>query len=267
MKKFIITEEERSRILGMHQSATARQYLMEDEAIPLQAGPPVIGGGAAPGVMSIPNYNQFIVYNQSSGAYRLEANPFQSTMINYLGGEKSLLSGIIGKTILITKKKMYDYLQLERFALPNNSVDGVIIGSFVPKAWYVGGDRADVKNTHLFLFSKEITTNYSGDIEKPFIVKGGGTSEVEPMYNEERVKADLTIPTKGGAQSGQPYVDDANDIPKTLWPRGTGLKPGVDFIKIRLYDAYCPELTGYADYMLYLGFPQLGSMMGVTKAS
>jgi len=29
MKKFIITEEERSRILGMHKSATSRQYLME----------------------------------------------------------------------------------------------------------------------------------------------------------------------------------------------------------------------------------------------
>ena len=32
MKKFIITEEERSRILGMHQSATARQYLNEDDS-------------------------------------------------------------------------------------------------------------------------------------------------------------------------------------------------------------------------------------------
>jgi hypothetical protein len=30
MKKFIITEEERSRILGMHQSATSKQYLKED---------------------------------------------------------------------------------------------------------------------------------------------------------------------------------------------------------------------------------------------
>jgi hypothetical protein len=29
MKKFIITEEERSRILGMHKSATSKQYLME----------------------------------------------------------------------------------------------------------------------------------------------------------------------------------------------------------------------------------------------
>ena len=32
MKNLIITEEERSRILGMHQSATARQYLNEDDA-------------------------------------------------------------------------------------------------------------------------------------------------------------------------------------------------------------------------------------------
>jgi hypothetical protein len=30
MKKFIISEQEKSRILEMHQSATSRQYLMED---------------------------------------------------------------------------------------------------------------------------------------------------------------------------------------------------------------------------------------------
>jgi hypothetical protein len=30
MKKFIITEDEKSRILGMHQNATSRQYLMEE---------------------------------------------------------------------------------------------------------------------------------------------------------------------------------------------------------------------------------------------
>ena len=29
MKKFIITEEERSRILGMHKKSTSRHYLME----------------------------------------------------------------------------------------------------------------------------------------------------------------------------------------------------------------------------------------------
>lgn len=31
MKSLIITEEEKSRILGMHKSATARQYLMEED--------------------------------------------------------------------------------------------------------------------------------------------------------------------------------------------------------------------------------------------
>ena len=30
MKKFVITEEEKSRILGMHIEATSRQYLKED---------------------------------------------------------------------------------------------------------------------------------------------------------------------------------------------------------------------------------------------
>ena len=30
-KSFIITEEERSRILGLHQYATSRQYLKENE--------------------------------------------------------------------------------------------------------------------------------------------------------------------------------------------------------------------------------------------
>ena len=31
MKRLIITEDEKSRILGMHKSATARQYLMEED--------------------------------------------------------------------------------------------------------------------------------------------------------------------------------------------------------------------------------------------
>jgi hypothetical protein len=34
MKKFIITEEERSRILGIHKSRTSRHYLMEQGLVP-----------------------------------------------------------------------------------------------------------------------------------------------------------------------------------------------------------------------------------------
>ncbi len=36
--KLIITEEERSRILGMHQSATSRQYLNEGDAVTVASG-------------------------------------------------------------------------------------------------------------------------------------------------------------------------------------------------------------------------------------
>jgi hypothetical protein len=49
MNRMIISEEEKSRILEMHQSATARQYLMEQTTTQPQAGtttqPQVVGGG------------------------------------------------------------------------------------------------------------------------------------------------------------------------------------------------------------------------------
>jgi hypothetical protein len=38
MKKLIITEEERSRILGMHNKAAGKQYLMEDGAVTVVPG-------------------------------------------------------------------------------------------------------------------------------------------------------------------------------------------------------------------------------------
>ena len=45
--KLIITEEERSRILGMHQNATSRQYLMEVTGYDNTQGPKVNDGPAA----------------------------------------------------------------------------------------------------------------------------------------------------------------------------------------------------------------------------
>ena len=48
MKKFLITEEEKSRILGMHKSAIAREFLGE-QATPAPATPaPVAPAAAAP---------------------------------------------------------------------------------------------------------------------------------------------------------------------------------------------------------------------------
>jgi hypothetical protein len=47
MNRLIITEEEKSRILGMHQSATSRQYLMENTGYDSTQGPKVNDGPAA----------------------------------------------------------------------------------------------------------------------------------------------------------------------------------------------------------------------------
>ena len=259
MTKFIITEEERSRILGMHKSATSRQYLMEQSGTTQTT----IGGGSAPAVMSIPDYNKFIVFNPSSGLYRFEALPFRPTMVSYLGGENSYLSGIIGKTILITQKTTTTYDKMERFALPNNSVDGVILGSFVPKAWYYGAHAArigDGNSEFLYFFNKEITTNYSGNIDLP-IIENGELVDLE----FETPKANLVVSTVGHSASSNAVElsNNRKDIVKAL--KIKNLKPGTDYIRIRTYDGYCPEYKGYADYLLFVGIPALGSMAGVTK--
>jgi len=66
MKKFIITEEERSRILGMHQSATKKQYLNEDAVT------------VVPGTISVP-YN----IDSKTGAQVLATNQYvKVTIIN-----------------------------------------------------------------------------------------------------------------------------------------------------------------------------------------
>lgn len=259
MDKFIITEEERSRIIGMHQSATARQYLMEQSG----TTKPQLGGGSAPSVTTIPGSDKFIVWNPSNGLYRFEAAPFMPAMVNYLGGEGSYLSGIIGKTILITKQKIYEYEKMGRFGLPNNSVDGFILGSFVPKAWYVGGNYQALDNTayhYVFLFNKEITTDYSGDIKKPFLENGVAVE----VRGATPSKADLVVPINSGDAYGHPYISDNKNIPKALQFK-SHLKAGTDYIRIRVYDGYCPEYKGYADYLNYVGMPGLGNMSGINK--
>jgi hypothetical protein len=66
MKKFIITEEERSRILGMHQSTAKRQYLNEDAVT------------VVPGTISVP-YN----IDPKTGAQVLATNQYvKVTIIN-----------------------------------------------------------------------------------------------------------------------------------------------------------------------------------------
>ena len=57
--KLIITEEEKSRILGMHQSATSRQYLMENTGYDSSGGAPINDGPSA--------YNYFMGLIKKTG--------------------------------------------------------------------------------------------------------------------------------------------------------------------------------------------------------
>lgn len=259
--KFLITEEEKSRILGLYKNTILKEQATPTGQTQTQ---PQIGGGNAASVMTIPGFKEFLKWNPTSNQYGFEANIFNNSMLKYLGGQQSMLSGILGKTILITKQKMNDYLKMERFALQNNSVDDFILGSFVPRAWYVGSaypqNMGNASQNYLYLFNREITTNYSGDNTKPFIEKGGNSA-----YELEPSKASLAIVTKGDAGAKLPYVDNNQDIIKAL--RVNGLKPITDYIRIRIFDGYCPEYKGYADYLLYVGIPGLGSMVGVTKTA
>jgi hypothetical protein len=252
MKSLIITEEEKSRILGMHQSAVKKEFLMEQ----------TLGGSAAPGVMSIPGYETFIKSNPKSGTYTFLPGTIRTTLVNYLGGQGSQLSGIIGKTIIFTAKSLYYYEQMGNFQLQNNSLDGVIVGSFVPKAWYHGGSyqQPDNKSFHyLYLFNREITTNYSGDINKPFLVNGTAVER-----NTESTRVDLQVPIQE-KQYGLPYIYENENIPKFLQIKPNTLKLGTDYIRIRTYDNYCPELKGYASYLEDIGYGALGNMFGVNK--
>jgi len=230
--------------------------------------PPQIGGGAAPSVMAIPGVDKFIVWNPKYKKYSVETKFIEPTMLNYLGGDSSYMSGIIGKTIPIFTKTI---LQLQKFEgesffLNNNNLDSVIITTFVPKAWYYGGYWGDPTNGnghYLYLFNRQITTNYSGDINKPFLEDGEAK-----QFSIKPVKADLIIPTQpkmgsSGYDYYYPKVESTADIPKTLTTQK--LSPGKDFIKIRLDNGYCPEFKGYADYLMYLGLPKLGTMSGVNK--
>jgi hypothetical protein len=194
----------------------------------------------------------------------LQTNGLQESLVKYLGGQRSMLNGILGKQILFFKDK--NLLNQDNVSkgvyLENGNTDTILAGAFVPRAWYIGSaypqNLENASQHYLYLFNQEVTTNYSGDITKPFIEKDGNSAQELAPSN-----ANLIVPTKGGADAKLPYVDDNKNIEKALIV--TKLKPITDYIRIRIIDGYCPEYKGYANYLLYVGFPKFGSMVGVNK--
>jgi hypothetical protein len=212
-------------------------------------------------------------------------------MYDYLGGMNSKGSGLIGKTILFFKQQLYKLDPKSgnadpnwnpgsgAYPLENNNTDAIVVGSFIPKAWYVGQnpaypvyEKGDYKSgeTYLYLFNREITTNYSGDPEKPFIMKDGSSSEFNGGNDNDDTTsktADLYVPwlasNAGNADRALTSIGDNSVITYSLRVSNK-LKPGVDYVRVRLLDGYCLDNKGWADYLVAVN-PQIGTMEGVTK--
>ena len=105
MKKFIISEEEKSRILGLHKNA-----ILNEQATPTgqtqQAGPTTVKltGNAAAALQSVPN----IILKPGTEPNRpfLQTNGLETLLVNYLGGQQSnYYSSVLNKQILVFKNK------------------------------------------------------------------------------------------------------------------------------------------------------------------
>ena len=104
MKKFLITEEEKSRILGMHRSAIAKEFLGEQGTpVPAAQPTPVAAGTqqpAQPATQPNPTLDRL---NQLMGT-SLPKNARNEDVINayktYLGTD---INGMVGKTIVVFK--------------------------------------------------------------------------------------------------------------------------------------------------------------------
>jgi hypothetical protein len=97
MKSLIITEEEKSRILGMHQSATSRQYLMESTLGGVRSL--ISEGFKPPGTdivykldfKSVDDFNKFIAQSSVTGE-----NPYAKKLgfLGMQGGSPQFVSNI-----------------------------------------------------------------------------------------------------------------------------------------------------------------------------
>lgn len=261
-----------------------------------QADQPALSGGSSTYLQQVPNFDKFIKFDANlkntgnpTGMWSFSPILFEQYMIEYLGGQQSGGEGIIGKNIFFFKNTIASLSKTETSIrataggvtkeVPNtatkyigfdkNNTDSIITGTFVPGAWYYGRYYQNPKRIILYLFNREITTNYSGDPNAPFITTNG--TKVMQAADVTYTFGDLNVPMAGESQI--PYVDDIKLIPETLVPSNK-LKRGVDYITLETTstgDFYSPEFKGYADYLSYLGFGNKGkntigiSSIGVTQ--
>lgn len=259
MKKFIISEEEKSRILGLHKNA-----ILNEQATPTgqtqQAGPTTVKltGNAAAALQSVPN----IILKPGTEPNRpfLQTNGLETLLVNYLGGQQSNYSSVLNKQILVFKNKgllTQDNVSKGVY-LEGGNVDTILAGSFVPKAAYFGFREGTSKQYYIYLFDREITTNFSGNENEPFIQADGSSA----VTNDPNVKSELRVSTTNTPSVGAP-AEEEGLRGKTLIPYSQ-----VRYLRIR-QDGYVDGtagLKGFAEYLPFIGFPAAGTMMGIKKA-
>jgi hypothetical protein len=167
MKKFLITEEEKSRILGMHKSAIAREFLGEQgtPAVPTGTQPaqqpatPVVApvaAGTQPAQQPNPTLDRL---NQLMGT-SLPQNARNEDVINayktYLGTD---INGMVGKTIVVFKNA--------------NTANPTILGSTIASEFIIGSLYFNGTNT-TWVWKTPIKTNFNeSDQENNYTVTDG----------------------------------------------------------------------------------------------
>jgi hypothetical protein len=154
MKKFLITEEERSRILGMHKSAIAKEFLGEQGTPTTPA--PVVAGTQPPAQQPNPTLDRL---NQLMGT-SLPQNARNEDVINayktYLGTD---INGMIGKTIVVFKNP--------------NTTNPTILGSTIVSEFIIGSLYFNGINT-TWVWKTPIKTNFNeSDQENNYTVTDG----------------------------------------------------------------------------------------------
>ena len=239
-------------------------------------------------ILNVPlTIDKFAIFNANSkntenpnGMWTFSPKLFERYMIEYLGGQQSGGGGIIGKNIFFFRDtiaslskqstsirqtaagKATEVPGAETYiGFQKNNTDNIITGTFIPKAWYFGRYYQNPTRLILYLFNREITTNYSGDPKAPFITTDG--RKVEQAADVTYTYGDLNVPEAGPSQL--PYVDDIKYRSQTLIP-SSKLKKGVDYITLEVgqKDMFCPQYNGYADYLSYLGFGQINTPIGIS---
>jgi hypothetical protein len=152
--KFLITEEEKSRILGMHKSAIAREFLGEQgtpAVVPVATGTP-----AQPATQPNPTLDRL---NQLMGT-SLPQNARNEDVINayktYLGTD---INGMVGKTIVVFKNA--------------NTANPTILGSTIVSEYTIGSLYFNGTNT-IWVWKTPIKTNFNeSDQENNYTITDG----------------------------------------------------------------------------------------------